>query len=67
MSLRKMGWLCSSYPSGCEVMSLVMFPSMAYATTRGGDPRYASLTSGCILPSKFRLPDKTAAALRFRF
>ena len=38
-----------------------MRPASAYATTSGGEARYAARASGWTRPSKLRLPDSTAA------
>ena len=47
-------------PIGSLVRSISSVPVKAYATTSGGDARYAARTFGCTRPSKLRLPDKTA-------
>src|SRR5690606_17093107 len=48
-------------PSGSEVRSTSTVPARAAATTSGGDARKFMRTSGWIRPSKFRLPESTAA------
>ena len=48
-------------PSGSVVRSMSTRPASAYATTSGGEARYAARTSGWMRPSKLRLPDRTAA------
>ena len=51
-------------PSGSSVRSMSTRPARANATTSGGEARYDARASGWIRPSKFRLPDRTAATTR---
>ena len=51
-------------PSESVVRSMSRRPASAYATTSGGDARYAARTCGWMRPSKLRLPLSTAATVR---
>ena len=46
------------------VRSMSSVPASAYATTSGGEARKFMRTSGCTRPSKLRLPESTAQAVR---
>ena len=46
---------------------ILIFPAIAYATTRGGDARKLAFTSWCTLPSKFLFPDNTEQTVKLFF
>jgi hypothetical protein len=64
MSVRNTGLPSCPVPSESVVRSMSRRPASAYATTSGGDARYAARTCGWMRPSKLRLPLSTAATVR---